>query len=110
MGFIPGIVASQMTSSLVMTETPSIMSVVYTPPFKVLPAGYSMTVRNNDTSTASIYASIGVNPPTDLMGSAAYNSTINFILEGAAAPQVLYVRAQASGKDFSLVNSYFQDI
>ncbi len=103
-----GIFASQIT--VVPTLTPSITSVSYTPGTKLIPAQYSVTVRNNDPATATIYADLSTNPPTTSRGSVAYNNLFNFTIEGANAPQVIYVRALASGKTYSNVTSYFQDI
>lgn len=86
------------------TSTPSITNV------NALSDGFGATVtwrvRNNDSSTATIFSNVTTNPPTTNRGSRTPNqSTSNISQSDAPNPGVIYARAQASGKNMSAVTS-----
>lgn len=97
---IPGIVASQITAEK--TATPTINT-----PYKTTTWRYS--VKNNDASTATVYADHnGTNPPTTSRGSIASGANTADINTGyGIGGFTIYARAQASGKDMSDVVSVY---
>lgn len=91
------------------TATPTINSATQgQPPF--VTQGYR--VRNNDTSTATIYAEAGDSTPDISRGSIASNGQTSFLSLGCQPGNcnfTVYATAQASGETLSAVTSrYFQ--
>jgi hypothetical protein len=86
------------------------MGYSYTPGSKPLfLATYSVTVKNNDESSATIYADVGASPPTTSQGSCGSESSIVVNITGPNAPNVVYVRAKTASKDYSEVVSHYFD-
>ena len=92
----------------VTTEAPSILNANYTPGKKLIPSSVSGTIRNNDAVTAIIYSGIS-SPPTIDEGTATYNNTVNYIINNASNPGVVYARAQAAGKEMSSIVSLYYE-
>ena len=96
---------AQWTSSIQQTSAPSISN--STGPRDI----YTMyRVRNNDTSSATIYSDAGTTPPTTsrgLIASGAQTASISTGWPKAISGGVIYARAQASGKTMSTVTSMY---
>lgn len=69
------------------------------------------SVRNNDTSSATIYSDVSTTPPTTSRGviaSGAKTTIINTGIPIELSGTVIYARAQASGKTMSAITSLYR--
>lgn len=91
--------------------TPTTSTPTINPPYFTI-NGWRYNVKNNDESTATIYADHnGTNPPTTSRGSVASGANCTLINTGYTSELIgftVYARAQASGENMSAVVSYYQ--